>query len=102
MVTIARVAEAMQKVLGKTADQLGQETQFIKRERKFTGATFAQTLVLGWLANGQASLDEMNQAAAAIGVVVSGQGIDQRFTPEAVVFMEAVLRATIAEVVCAE
>lgn len=102
MVTIARVAEAMQTVLGETADQLGRETEFIKRERKFTGATFAQTLVFGWLANGQASLDEMNQAAAAIGVGVSGQGIDQRFTPEAVVFMEAVLLATIAQVVCAE
>ncbi len=48
MVTIARVAEAMQKVLGETANQLGRATQFIKRERKFSGATFAQTLVLGW------------------------------------------------------
>jgi len=102
MVTIARIAEAMQKVLGETADQLGQETHFIKRERKFTGATFAQTLVFGWLANGKASLGEMNQAAAAVGVPVSAQGIDRRFTPEAAVFLEAVLLATIAEIVSAE
>ena len=102
MVTITRVAEALQKVLGETANQLGQESQFIKRKRKFTGATFAQTLVFGWLANGKASLGEMNQAAAAVGVPISEQGIDKRFTPEAAAFMEAVLQATIAEVVSAE
>ena len=102
MVTIARIAETMQKVLGETVKQLGRETGFIQRERKFTGATFAQALVFGWLANGKASLGEMNQAAAAVGVPISEQGIDKRFTPEAVVFMEAVLLATIAEVVSAE
>lgn len=102
MVTITRVANAMQKVLGETANRLGRECQFIKRERAFTGATFAQTLVFGWLANGEASLSEMNQAAAAVGLSVSEQGIDQRFTPEAVVFMEELLQATIAEVISAK
>jgi hypothetical protein len=92
----------MQKVLGETADCLGREMQFIKRKRKFTGAMFAQTLVFGWLANGKASLGEMNQAAAAVGVSVSEQGIDQRFTPEAAAFMESLLQETIAEVVSAE
>ncbi len=101
MVTITQIAAAMQKVLGETANQLGRTTQFIKRERKFSGATFAQTLVLGWLANGNASLGEMNQAAAATGVPISAQGIDQRFSPEAASFMEAVLMETIAQVVSA-
>lgn len=102
MVTITRVANAMQKVLGETAKRLGRECQFIQRERKFTGATFAQTLVFGWLANGEASLSEMSQAAAAVGLPVSEQAIDKRFTPEAVVFMEALLQTTIAEVISAK
>lgn len=102
MVTITRVAEAMQKVLGETADKLGKESQFIKRERKLTGSIFAQTLVFGWLANGNSSLGEMNQSAAAVGIRISEQGIDKRFTPEAVAFMKSVLMATVAEIVSAE
>lgn len=102
MGTITRVAEAMQKVLGPVADRLGKETGFIKRARKFAGSTFAQTLVFGWLANGEASLGEMNQAAATVGVAVSAQGIDQRFTGAAATFMESELRAAVAEVIAAE
>lgn len=89
-------------MLGPVANQLGKETGFIKRVRKFAGSTFAQTLVFGWLANGEASLGEMNQAAATVGIEVSAQGIDKRFTAEAAWFMEAELQAAVAEVIAAE
>jgi hypothetical protein len=102
MVTIARVAQTMQSVLGEIANELGRETGFIKRERKFSGAKFVQTLVFGWLANGKASLGEMNQAAAAIGLEVSEQGLAKRFTAEAATFMEAQLQATIGALLAGE
>jgi hypothetical protein len=102
MDTVTRVAEAMQRVLGSVADRQGKESGFIKRLRKFRGSTFVQTLVFGWLANGEASLGEMNQAAASVGVEVSEQGIDKRFTPEAAVFMEAEVKAAVAEVIASE
>ena len=39
---IPQVAGAVQRVLNEEADELGRQTQFIKRTRKLTGATFAQ------------------------------------------------------------
>ena len=78
MATVTRVAEAMQRVLNDVAEKAGEESGFIKRRRKLTGASFVQTLVFGWLSNGAASLSELNQTAAAVGVDITGSGLDQR------------------------
>ena len=59
MVTIPQIAEAMQTVLTTTADQAAHETGFVQRESKMGGASFAQTLVLGWLENPQATLEDL-------------------------------------------
>ncbi len=39
------------------------------------------------MANPESSLEELQQAAAAVGVEVSAQAIDQRFTKDAATFM---------------
>ncbi|MBM3237124.1 hypothetical protein FJZ31_12600 [Candidatus Poribacteria bacterium] len=70
------VATSRQDVLTTEADAIATETDLVKRQRKFTGATVAQTLVFGWLANPDATLDELTQTAAAIGLNISPQGLD--------------------------
>src|SRR5215218_2819637 len=80
MATIADVAAVMQAVLTTTADAAARETGFVRRRSKLGGAQFVQTLVFGWLADAQASLEALSQTAAALGVRVSPQGLDQRFT----------------------
>jgi hypothetical protein len=45
--------------------------------------TFNQTLVFGFLANPQATLEELTQTAATLGVEISPQALDQRFTAAA-------------------
>ena len=72
MVTIPQVAEAMQTVLTTTADDAARETRFVQRESKLGGAAFAQTLVLGWLENPEATLEELSQTAAATGTRNTG------------------------------
>jgi len=102
MATVTQVAEAMQRVLNEVAEKAGEESGFIKRRRKLTGASFVQTLVFGWQSNGEASLGELNQTAAAVGVEITGSGLDQRFGPEAVVLLRQVLEAAVEEIIAAE
>jgi len=93
-----RIAEAIQAVLQDQADDLARQTGFIQRQRKWTGSTFVQALVFGWLANPESSLSSLNQSAATVGVTISVQGLDQRFTPKAAEFLHSVLAAAVQEV----
>ena len=64
---LPQVEHAIRSVLCEAAEQLARPTGLIKRQGKVTGPTFAQTLVLGWLADPQASLETLAQHAAEVG-----------------------------------
>ena len=102
MATVTQVSQSMQKILVERAEQCAEETGFIERKRKLTGASFVQTLVFGWLGNGDASLSELNQVAATAGVEITESGLDQRFGPKAAQLMKAVLEAGVEEVIAAD
>ena len=102
MSSLAQVAAALQFVLTTVAEEAAREVGFVRRVRRWTGATFVQTLVLGWLGAPAASLGELTQVAAKLGVGVSAQGLAQRFGPEAAALLERVLAAAIGQVVAAE
>ncbi len=102
MTTVSQVAKSMQTVLIEKADRAGETSGFIKRKRKLKGSSFTQTLVFGWLNKGQASLSELHQVAAAIGVEISESGLSQRFGPEAARMLREVLEAAIEVVIAAE
>lgn len=71
------------------------QTGFIERERKFDGASYAQTLVFGWLGNPAATLEELAQVARVVGVAITRQGLDERFSPQSAELMKAVLAETL-------
>jgi hypothetical protein len=100
--SLAQVAAALQFVLTGVADGAAREAKFVHRVRKWTGALFAQTLVLGWLGNPSASLSELTQVAAKLGVAVSPQSLAQRFTEQAATLLERVLTAAIEQVIAAD
>jgi hypothetical protein len=102
MITIAQVSEAMQRVLTASAEKVAEESQLIQRRRKVTGANLSQTLVLGWLSNPQATLEELCQTGAAVGLEITPQGLEQRFTPEASRFLEGLLAETVTTLFAAE
>ena len=91
MTNIPRLRRAMQHALSEIPNTLARRCGFIQRQRKFTGALFVQTLVFGWLSNAEASLEDLAQTAAALGLDLSAQAIDERFTEEAAVLLEGVL-----------
>lgn len=89
-------------VLGEWADEKARETGFIQRQRKVSGRSFVQSLVFGWLANGESRMEELSQSSANVGVSITRQGLQQRFTPEAAQFLEAVLRKSIEQVIATQ
>ena len=102
MTSLAQVATAMQHVLTTVADEEARAVGFVRRVRTWTGALFVQTLVLGWLGNPAASLSELTQVAAKLGVSVSAQGLPQRFNQKAAHLLARVLAAAITQVIVAE
>jgi hypothetical protein len=100
--TIPDVAQSLRRVLTTTADAVARDTRFVQRRSKLSGAAFVQTLALGWLANPQATLEELAQTAAALGVAISPQGLDQRFNPRAADCLREVLEAALTQVLAAD
>jgi len=81
----------MQYVLRNKANQHGWETGFMKRERILTGSSFVVGLVSAWQGDPSVSLAGMSQAIANAGTPISRQGLNERFTKEAVDLMKAML-----------
>ena len=99
MTTIPQVAQAMQTVLNDVATVAARATKFVQRQSKLDGAKFVQTLVFTWLAQPQATLNELSQTAAALGVTITPQGIDGRFSTAAAECLRQVLEAGVGELI---
>lgn len=102
MTTLPEVAEAMQTILTTAADIAAHKTHFTKRQSKLTGSKFTQTLVFGWLSNPQATLEELSQTAATLGVEITPQGLDQRFTQEAAECLKGVLDSAVNQLIVSD
>jgi hypothetical protein len=102
MLSVPELADALQTVFTTTAEQAARETKCVIRERKFTGPSLCQTLVFGWLADPEAALSDLVQAAAVAGVAVSRQAIEQRFTERCAAMLKQVLAAAVAQVLTAD
>jgi hypothetical protein len=89
MRSVTAIADGLKKLMGETARQLGREIGFVRRQSKLDGAAFAQLTVLGWQEHPDASLPQLAQTAAQVGVKVSPQGINERFSPAAASFLRA-------------
>ena len=99
MSILTQVTDKMQEVLNIKANEAAKSSGFIQRQRKFTGSTFVQMLVFGWLQNPNASWTDLAQTARVFGVDVSRQSIVNRMTPEAAATLKATLESASAECV---
>lgn len=98
--TIPELCQILQALLIQDADAIGRSSGFIQRQRKFKGSSFAQSLIFGWQANPQASLEELCQSACASGVTISPQGLQERLNcPQAANFMRQLLERAVGYVV---
>jgi len=99
---LSKIADAMQVVLSDTANAIARKTGFIKRQRKLSGSDFAQTLVFGWLDNPDSTIEELTQTAATLGVSITPQGLDKRFSPDAAKFLQGILESAVSTVITAQ
>jgi hypothetical protein len=53
--TIPQLSKMLQQLLIEDASEIGRTSGFIQRQRKLSGASFAQSLIFGWQANPKAS-----------------------------------------------
>lgn len=102
MTSICDLVPTLQTLLTTTADQAGRDSGLIQRVRVFTGATFVQTLVFGWLGAPDATLDQLAQTAATLDVRITGQGIADRFAPQSADCLARVLGAAIQQTITAD
>jgi hypothetical protein len=99
MSIIPQVADAMQTVLTDVADSAGRETGFIQRLRKLTGGLFVKTVVFSWLANSDATYTQMSQTAAAVGLSIRPQSIEERFDEKAAQTLSLTLNAAVKQMI---
>src|SRR5215469_18456448 len=102
MNSVTHLGKAIQSVLQGHANRAGVSTGVIKRVREFTGAKFAQTMILGQMQEGQIALSDLASFARQVGVNVSAQAIDKRFTKKTAIFFAELLNATFTQVVVAD
>jgi len=99
MGTIAQISTAMKYVLEEVAEKKERETGFVQREGKLNGQSFVQTMVFGVLGEPELSYTEMSQTAGRVGVAITPQGLEQRFTSAASELMKAVFEAAVGQVI---
>lgn len=92
----------MQSLLGPLAEEVARQVPVVKRRRKFSPATLAQTFIFGFLAKPHASDEELARTAAQCGVAVSTQAVEQRFTDTMAAFLEALFGKAVCHGVQAE
>lgn len=104
MTTIPQLSAAMQTLLTTTTETAALTHDYVQRpdRAKFTPSTLVQTLVYGWLANPTASLEQLAQMATRLGVDVSPQAIDRRFTMATATLLHQVLSDSVAQVIAAD
>src|SRR3989304_865016 len=101
-ITVTRLASILQTLMTTTADRVGQTSGFVQRRSKMSAAVFIQSVVLGWLAQPNASRVELSQTAAAAGGAISAQGLDERMNERAVVFLRQMVEETMGQVLCSD
>lgn len=102
MTTIPQVAQAMQHVLTTLADAAARRSDYVQRVSKLTGALFVQTLVFAFWATPHATREQLAQMAAALGLSISPQALDQRMTENGAHCLYEVLEAAITTIVAAD
>lgn len=102
MASIPHVSAVLQSVLTTVATTAAHTSGLIQRQRQLTGAGFVQALVFGFLAHPLATLEQLAQSAANVGVTISPQGLERRFTPAAATCLRMMLETAVQHLVAAK
>ena len=99
MKILAKVAHALQTVFQDFAEEVNQEVGAVVRRRKFTPTSLAESFILALLANPRANGEDIALMAAACGVDVSPQAVEQRYSQRLCDFFRVLLTKMVGVVV---
>jgi len=99
---LANVSESLQGVFRVCTEEANRVTQVVKRRRKFTPTTLAQAFILALLQNPKANSEEIASIAAACGIDVTQQAVEQRYSPALVEFFKVLFGKMTQMVVASE
>src|SRR3954452_16506871 len=102
MTTIPKLSRTPNEGLTERADALASVSGFVRRCSKVSGSVFVQTLVFGWLGTPTAGIGPLSRVAGALGVRITPQGLEQRFTKVAATYLQQVLAAGVQRLVESE
>src|SRR5438105_1489211 len=90
-----RKAQKVHEFFAEEGERQARASGFVQRVSKVTGWIFAGGMMLACLGNPEASLREIVQVAAKLGVKVSEEGWQQRIGDEAVSFLAGMVAAAV-------
>jgi len=99
---IGKVASLLQSTLGPELDAIGRQTGVIRRRRKFAGGSLFKMVVLTVMKSPNATTDDFVATAAQLGVVVSPEAVEKRFTEALVAHLRACLGHVLSRAFAAE
>ncbi len=102
MTSIPQLSGILRKLFFTEAAELARVHGVIQRKRVFTGASLVQLLVFGWLKNPQGGPSYLARFAGTLGLKLSKQAIEERFTLQTAEWLLAVLRRGVQFLVCAQ
>jgi hypothetical protein len=99
---VSQTAVAMQAVFGTYLDGLARNCGCVLRQRKFSGMSLMRTLVLTLLHCPAAKNRDYRDMAARLGVFVSEEAIEGRFTDGLVQFLSEALKTAVCQTLAAK
>ncbi len=103
MSSIPQVSETMQTLLTSRAKALERETGFVQRSSvELDGPIFTQTTVLTWMQTPDASYSQLRHTAASLGVHVTNQAIEQRFSGASARLARALLEEAVGQLISSD
>lgn len=99
---VASVREALQGTFLSSAEEANEQTAAVKRRRKFSPSTLAQAFILALLQNPKASHEDVASVAAASGVDVSPQAVEQRYSSSLATFFKVLFGKMAQQIVASE
>ncbi len=91
MTTIPKLSRTLNELLTQSAEAIALASGFVQRRSKLSGAVFVQTVVFGWLGTPMAGIGQLSRMAGTLGVRISPQGLEQRFTSVAATYLQQLL-----------
>lgn len=100
--TVAELASTLQTVFTTDAEQAARDAGLIRRVRQFSGATFVQTVVFGWLDNPNATHEDLAEVAAELGLDITADALGRRLGQPACDCLLEVLHQALNHVIAAQ